>query len=61
MSTEPIWRSVPGCETWLILVSKNALNLNQDWEGQVAAPLGGALPREALSTLTLLMPGRSNF
>ena len=41
--------------------AKNEFNLGQDWEGQVAAPLGGALSRDTLATLTLLMPGRNNF
>jgi predicted double-glycine peptidase len=41
--------------------AKNEFNLDKDWEGQVAAPLGRALSRESLSTLTLLMPGRNNF
>ena len=41
--------------------AKNEFNLDQDWEGQVAAPLGGALSRDTLATLTLLMPGRNNF
>jgi len=41
--------------------AKNEFNLDKDWEGQVAAPLGGALSRDTLATLTLLMPGRNNF
>lgn len=41
--------------------AKNEFNLGKDWEGQVAAPLGGALSRDTLATLTLLMPGRNNF
>jgi predicted double-glycine peptidase len=41
--------------------AKNEFNLDQDWEGQVAAPLGRAMTRESLATLTLLMPGRNNF
>jgi uncharacterized protein len=41
--------------------AKNEFNLDRDWEGQVAAPLGGALSRDTLATLTLLMPGRNNF
>jgi uncharacterized protein len=41
--------------------AKNEFNLDKDWEGQVAAPLGRAMSRESLATLTLLMPGRNNF
>lgn len=58
---QEIWNGIFLVITSGIREAKNGFNLNQDWEGQVAAPLGGALPREALSTLTLLMPGRSNF
>ena len=58
---EEIWNGI-----FLVIITgtreaKNAFNLDQDWAGQVAAPLGGALSRDALATLTLLMPGRNSF
>jgi len=56
-----IWNGV-----FLVILSglkeaKNEFNRDQDWEGQVTAPLGGALSRDSLATMTLLMPGRNNF
>jgi hypothetical protein len=56
-----IWNGV-----FLVILSglkdaKHEFNRDQDWEGQVAAPLGGALSRDWLATMTLLMPGRNSF
>ena len=58
---EEIWNGI-----FLVITSgtrqaKNEFNLDQDWEGQIVAPLGGALSRDSLATLTLLMPGRNSF
>jgi uncharacterized protein len=58
---EEVWNGV-----FLAIVTgtrqaRNEFNLDRDWEGQVAAPLGRALSVESLATLTLLMPGRNNF
>jgi predicted double-glycine peptidase len=56
-----VWNGV-----FLVILSelkeaKTEFNRDQDWEGQVAAPLGGALSRDTLATMTLLMPGRNSF
>jgi uncharacterized protein len=56
-----IWNGI-----FLVILSdikeaKQAFNRDQDWQGQVGAPLGQALPRESLAAMTLLMPGRNSF
>jgi uncharacterized protein len=56
-----IWNGV-----FLVILSdikeaKNGFNRDQDWAGQVAVPLGAALGRDSLASMTLLMPGRNSF
>jgi hypothetical protein len=56
-----IWNGVFLVITNGLKEAKNEFNRDQDWQGQVTAPLSGALPRDSLATMTLLMPGRNNF
>jgi uncharacterized protein len=58
---QEIWNGIFLVITTGIREAKDAFNLQQDWQGQVTAPLGVALPRDSLATITLLIPGRNSF
>ncbi len=58
---EKIWSGVFFTIVTDLQEAKNEFNREEDWAGQSTAPLGWAMSRQSLASMTLLMPGPNSF